>query len=60
VASFEGYEEIPGATTEEFVQLKNDVSTEDVDELIASHSEPIPVKICLPCKSQIRHHLTTK
>jgi L-arabinose isomerase len=58
--SFEGFEEIPGAATGELAQLMNEVSTEDVNELIASYSEPISVKVLLPCKRQIRHHLMTK
>jgi hypothetical protein len=59
-AGFDGSEKILGAATGKLVQLMNEVSTEDVDELIASHSEPIPVKILLSCNRQIRLHLTTK
>jgi hypothetical protein len=58
--SFGGFEEIPGAATGELGQPMNEVVTEDVDKLIASHSEPIPVKVLLPFKRQIRHHLMTK
>jgi hypothetical protein len=44
-ARFEGFEKIPGAATEELVQLMNVVSTEDVDELIfrAYFSEDLTV-----------------
>jgi hypothetical protein len=45
VANFEGFEGTPVAATKEVVQLMNqldlEVSTEDVEELIASHSEPM-------------------
>jgi hypothetical protein len=45
VTNLEGFEETPEAVTKEVVQLMNQlhlgVGTEDVDELIASHSEPM-------------------
>jgi hypothetical protein len=44
VRHFKGFEETPEAATNEPVQLMNglDVSTEVIDEMIASHSEPMP------------------
>jgi hypothetical protein len=45
VQGFKDFEEIPESATKEVVQLMNEldlnVIIEDVDELIASHSEPM-------------------
>jgi hypothetical protein len=45
VTNFEGFEETPEAATKEVVRLMNqpdlEVSTEDMDELTVSHSEPM-------------------
>lgn len=45
VPNFKGFEKTPEAATEDVVQLMNqldlEVTTEDVEELIASHSEPL-------------------
>jgi CHASE3 domain sensor protein len=45
ITNFEGFQETPEAATKEIIQLMNqldlEVSTEDVDELIASHSQPM-------------------